>query len=552
MSEVWNSLWKNYQDIDSVTIMNEPGGMLLRSEFIGILLKYFDLRDKSILDVGTGTGQYCIELALRGAKCMGIDKDPESIKLANRIANDYQISNCVFREIDLFDFKKYEPKDEHYDIVFSMGLLEHFDDSQIIKMLREMSKLGEYVIAGIPYSGSDIYKLSKSYSQKKGTWEYGFERDFLTLSNLFNDAGLTMLHEQVIGSGSEAYCLKRINPELIPLQLSQNLAKLFNGDNNIGSWLIAIGSEMGKHDYHRLDERIPEEGLSIIIPVYNGEKYIERSIENLWKVDYPNLEIIYVNDCSTDSTKTLLQEKLRNFPNSQLINLKINSGEHKARYEGLKKANSEYIFFLDIDDLVFPGCIGKLMRDLKNCSENTYLSNSCALMRDGKFTGSIWYHQYLKSIYDHIISELLTLSGKISLCNIIIGKSNLLKAYDELDMLYKKMNVERMNVAPDTLLLDIMVFSGFIKHIIPVYYTYRGYEQSETSASQQIEDRIKDIPLQVAYCFVEINKLFKVNKKELENRIIYQAIKNYGINRGTLFIENFRKYKKLIEGNMND
>jgi len=542
MSEVWNSLWKNYQNIDSVSIMNEPGGMLLRSEFIGILLKYFDLKNKSILDVGTGTCQYCIELSLRGAKCEGIDKDPESIKLANRIANDYQINNCIFREIDLSDFGKNESRRNYYDMVFSMGLLEHFDDSKIIEMLKEMGKLGKYIIAGVPYGGSDTYKLSKSYSQKKGTWEYGFERDFLTLSDLFKEAGLSMLHEQIIGLGSEAYYLKRINPELIPLQLSRNLVRSFGGDDNVGSWLIAIGSARNK-----LEEKIPKEGVSIIIPVYNGEEYIERSIENLWKVSYPDLEIIYVNDCSIDRTKTLLQEKLRNLPNSRLINLKINSGEHKARYEGLKKANNDYIFFLDIDDLIFPGCIRKIMRDLKNCPENTHLSNSCALMKDGKFTGNIWYHQYLKSIYDYIISELFTLSGKISLSNTIIKKSNLLKAYNELDIIYKIIGIERMNVAPDTLLLDIMVFSGLIKNIIPIYYTYGGYEHSETSASRQIKDRINDIPIQTAYCFAKINKIFKTNDEELENRITCQAIKNYGISQGTEFMNNFRKYKEICK-----
>ena len=322
MGKIWNSLWKNYQNIDSVSIMNEPGGMLIRSEFLGILLKYFDLKDKYILDVGTGTGQYCFELASRGAKCIGIDKDPASIKLASRIANDYETDKCRFWKMDLFDISKISH--DNYDMVFSMGLLEHFGDSQIVKMLREMSRLGEYVIAGVPYDGSDIYKMSKTYSQKKGTWEYGFERGFLTLKDLFEKAGLSIHHEQIIGLGSEACYLKRINPELIPLQLSQNLTKSFNGQDNVGSWLIAIGSEMGKHDHRKLEEKIPEEGVSIIIPVYNGERYIERSIENLWKVDYPDLEIIYVNDCSTDSTKKLLQEKLRSFPDSRLIHLEIN------------------------------------------------------------------------------------------------------------------------------------------------------------------------------------------------------------------------------------
>ena len=146
-----------------------------------------------------------------------------------------------------------------------------------------------------------------------------------------------------------------------------------------------------------------------------------------------------------------------------------------------------------------------------------------------------------------IISELLTLSGKISLVNTIIKKNNLLKAYDKLDMLYKKMGVERMDVTSDTLLLDIMVFSGLIKHIIPVYYAYQGYEQSETSASQQIKSRIDNIPIQIAYCFVEINKLFKVDEKELENKIICQAIKIYGVSWGTEFINNFRKYRERLK-----
>ena len=104
-----------------------------------------------------------------------------------------------------------------------------------------------------------------------------------------------------------------------------------------------------------------------------------------------------------------------------------------------------------------------------------------------------------------------------------------------------------MKVSPDTLLLDIMVFAGLIKQIIPVYYTYRGYEQSDTSASQQIEDRIKDIPLQTAYCFTEICKVLKIKEKEAENAIIYKAIQSYGIDKGTEFIENFRKYKNIIK-----
>jgi len=509
MSEVWNSLWKQYQNIDSVTIMNDPGGMLIRSELIGVLLKYFDLKDKHILEVGTGTGQYCIELSLRGADCVGIDKDPESIKLAKRIADDYKISNSMFLKMDLFDYEspdysKNKKNDPDYDIVLSMGILEHFDDKEIINMLKKMGKLGKYVVVGVPYSGSDIYKMSRLYSQKKGTWEYGFERDFLTLSDLFKKAGLSIFHEQIIGLGSEAYYLKRINPKLTPLQLLQNLAKSFNGQENVGNWLIAIGS--GKN---KLREEIPKEGVSIIIP----------SINNVKKIHYPNLEVIYINDGSTDNTEMLLEKS----PFS-ILNLKENVGVSQARLQGIKKAKNDYIFFLDIDDLVFPECITKIMRDLKNCPDDTHLSVSCALMNEGEYTGDIWFHNLFPSVYDHIISEIFALRGKISLQNTIIRKDSLLEAYKKIDALLKKVGIDRIRIAEDTLLLDIMVFSGLIKHIIPIYYTYRGYEQNSTSASQQIKDRINDIPIQTAYCFTEIRKISRLNEKESENRIIYQAI----------------------------
>lgn len=513
MGEVWNSLWENCKNMDSVSIMNNPSGISLRSEFIGLLMKYFNLRNKYILEVGTGTGQDCIELALRGANCVGIDKSSESIKLAKRIANDYQMDNCIFEEKDIYDFNK-----SNFDMVFNMGVLEHFDDSGIVNMLEKMSKLGKYVIVGVPYSGSDTYKLSKLYSQKKKTWEYDVERDFWSLREYFEKAGMSLLHEQVIGLVNEAYYLRRVDPELISLQLSQNLSKLFNGNKNVGCWLIAIGSVKKK-----LEKKNPKEGVSIIIPVCNGEKCIEQSMKNLESLDYPNLEIIYINDGSLSM--------------------------HEARYKGLKKANNYYILFLDSDDIVSPGCISNIMRDLKNCPENTHLLNSHALMENNIFTGNICYNRYLISPHDYISLELTTLSGQIS-PHTIMKKSSLLKAYNKLSIILKEIGVEEMKVAEDTLLLDIMLFSGLIEKIIPVYYSYYGHDQKLKSTLQQFKDRINDIPIQIAYCFVKLNEVIgrsEQREKEWENAIICQAIKTYGLDYGTIFVENFRKYKKLMK-----
>ncbi len=242
MTKIWNSLWDSYKNIPSEQILNEPAGMSQRSEFVGMLLKHFDLKGKSILEVGTGTGQYSIELAKRGAICTGIDIEQESIDLAKRIAKDCK-STAQFQKGDLFDA---QPTSK-YDIVFSMGTIEHFTDKEIVKMFRKMSEIADYVVVGVPYRGSHAYMLSKQISMQMGTWEYGVENDFMTLDYLFEEADILPLTEKTIGAVSEAMYLKRVNHALIPVQIAMNLEKMYKCQD-VGSWLISIGTAMPTSD----------------------------------------------------------------------------------------------------------------------------------------------------------------------------------------------------------------------------------------------------------------------------------------------------------------
>lgn len=95
--------------------------------------------------------------------------------------------------------------------------------------------------------------------------------------------------------------------------------------------------------------------VSVIIPVYNVECYLERCVESVIKQTYKNLEIILVNDGSTDSSLELCQN-LRN-RNPQLIIVdKPNGGLSSARNAGIKVSHGDYIAFLDSDDWVTPDC----------------------------------------------------------------------------------------------------------------------------------------------------------------------------------------------------
>lgn len=91
--------------------------------------------------------------------------------------------------------------------------------------------------------------------------------------------------------------------------------------------------------------------ISIIVPVYNGEKYIEKCLESLTNQTLKNIEIICVNDGSTDSTLSIL-EKYSNKDNRVKVMSIENNGQGHARNIALNESNGEYISFVDADDWI--------------------------------------------------------------------------------------------------------------------------------------------------------------------------------------------------------
>lgn len=99
--------------------------------------------------------------------------------------------------------------------------------------------------------------------------------------------------------------------------------------------------------------------ISVIIPVYNAEKYLNRCVDSILNQSYENLEIILVNDGSTDLSFSICNDYLKVDKRIKLIN-KINQGAAQARNTGLDFAKGEYITFVDSDDLISREAIEKL------------------------------------------------------------------------------------------------------------------------------------------------------------------------------------------------
>lgn len=93
--------------------------------------------------------------------------------------------------------------------------------------------------------------------------------------------------------------------------------------------------------------------VSIIIPVYNAQKYMGRCLESILRQSYQNLEIICVDDCGTDNSISIIknyQEKYRN--KIKIVYSESNVGPGAARDKGMREAQGEYITFIDSDDFV--------------------------------------------------------------------------------------------------------------------------------------------------------------------------------------------------------
>ena len=91
------------------------------------------------------------------------------------------------------------------------------------------------------------------------------------------------------------------------------------------------------------------ERISVIVPIYNTEKYLARCIESILCQTYTNLEIILVDDGSPDSCPRICDEYAEKDERIKVIH-KPNGGLSDARNSGLKIANGEYVIFLDSDD----------------------------------------------------------------------------------------------------------------------------------------------------------------------------------------------------------
>lgn len=134
-----------------------------------------------------------------------------------------------------------------------------------------------------------------------------------------------------------------INPNIVVADVSESDIREGQDQNQLAERLMW---DMKDYD---LESNLKM--VSVIMPAYNAERTIEKAIKSILIQSYTNLELIVVNDASTDNTKEIVTNLIHQDPRIKLINLEENKGVGVARNEGLKIAKGDFIALQDADDI---------------------------------------------------------------------------------------------------------------------------------------------------------------------------------------------------------
>jgi len=149
--------------------------------------------------------------------------------------------------------------------------------------------------------------------------------------------------------------------------------------------------------------------ISIIIPVYNGKKYLAQCIDSIVGQTYGNWELLLIDDGSTDGAEDMCDEYAANNDRISVLH-KVNGGQASARNEGIALAKGEYIGFVDCDDWLEPDMYATMIATLQREQAEIII---CGYTEEYAHRQKIVNGDGEQTTYDSATSLRLVLQGKI-------------------------------------------------------------------------------------------------------------------------------------------
>lgn len=156
--------------------------------------------------------------------------------------------------------------------------------------------------------------------------------------------------------------------------------------------------------------------ISIIVPVYNGEAYIDRCVRSVMMQEHQDWELILVDGASVDGTLRLCRMWQKQDDRIRVIGTRENRGVSAGRNTGMEKARGEYLFFLDADDWLMPDCLARLYAQIQETDVDIA---GCAFNR---CTGKDW-----EELYERIQRNGIKPVSQSAVCERLIEGSDFLR-----------------------------------------------------------------------------------------------------------------------------
>lgn len=288
--------------------------------------------------------------------------------------------------------------------------------------------------------------------------------------------------------------------------------------------------------------------ISIIVPVYNVEKYLKQCLDSIYELNLSNKEIILVNDGSTDSSLEILKKYKEKYFRETILISQENKGLSEARNVGIKNSSGEYILFIDSDDYINSSSLEKFLKEGLRYKVDILMGNSSDVY--GKEIKKDFYPEELKNLGTKL--GIFFLEEKIKKKSFYMGVCRNLYRKDFL--LTNKLFFERGILHEDNLFTPIAFYLAEKVRYSPEYFYFYRQTNNTSITKSKNKKRYTDL-LVIIEKLLEFSKINKINNRYF-NRIIVgmylTVIKKGKIKDNELFKQikklqlNFREKLKLI------
>ncbi len=289
--------------------------------------------------------------------------------------------------------------------------------------------------------------------------------------------------------------------------------------------------------------------ISVIVPVYNGQTYLKECLESIINQTYENLEIIIVNDGSTDDSIKIIQKYKKKDSRIVLINNKDNIGLFKTRLVGYDNSKGDYIAFVDCDDIIDVDYYRLLINSIENknadiaCAETVLLFDN-NIKKINKTNQPNFPNNELKN--KDIFETFMAQEGMFYYMQTIWNKIYTKDLWEKARSHYNKISKHLVMCEDIAFSIVLLYYSKKFVCTSNAYYYYRQSYSNSTSPTNFSHKTISDLQESFKFCQDFINEIPN-NNIYLNNLIEWE--KHYT---SIYLYHNKALGKKLVKGwNLN-